>query len=345
MDDGAGAVKRKPARPTIIDVAERAGVSKSLVSLVMRGAPNVSDSSREAVLTAAAQLGYRPNTMARSLVQQRSYVIGVMVSDLANPFFIDVIAGATDTAREAEYRALVNTGGRDEAKEADAIDTLLRLQVDGIVLAGAIVDAATIERVGAETPTAITNRASRSKVIDSVVIDDRAGTELAVDHLADLGHRRIAHISGGKGAGSRNRVTGYRRAMRRHGLGDHVTVEPGAYTEDGGAAGARHLMQAPFPPTAIIAPNDVAALGALEALTAGGLNVPDDVSLVGFDDTYLAGLGHIDLTSVRQDARAMGSQAVEMLIERAEGRRSATRHIVMDPTLTIRSSTAPPPET
>lgn len=341
----ATATGRKPPRPTIIDVAERAGVSKSLVSLVMRGAPNVSDSSRQAVLVAAEQLGYRPNTMARSLVQQRSFVIGVMVSDLANPFFIDVIAGATDAAREAEYRALVNTGGRDKDKEADAIDTLLRLQVDGIVLAGAIVDAAIIERVGAETPTVITNRASRSRVIDSVVLDDGAGTGLAVDHLVELGHRRIAHISGGKGAGARNRVSGYRRAMRRHGLEDRITVVPGSYTEQGGAHGARTLMNGASRPTAIIAPNDVAALGALEALTAGTLEVPADVSLVGFDDTYLAGLGHIDLTSVRQDARLMGAQAVRMLIERAEGHRSDTRHLVLDPTLTVRSSTAPPPRT
>lgn len=317
-------------------------MSKSLVSLVMRGAGNVSDASRQAVLEAAEQLGYRPNTMARSLVQQRSYVIGVMVSDLANPFFIEVIAGATDAAREVDYRALVNTGGRDKDKEADAIETLLRLQVDGIVLAGAIVDAAMIERVGRETPTVITNRASRSKVIDSVVIDDREGITLAVDHLVGLGHRRIAHISGGEGAGARNRLNGYRRAMRQHGLEGQITVVPGSYTEEGGAAGARKLMAARNPVTAIIAPNDVAALGALEALTAGGLDVPSDVSLVGFDDTYLAGLGHIALTSVRQDAHQMGAQAVEMLVERAEGRRSVTRHLVLDPTLTVRSSTAPP---
>lgn len=327
-------------RPTIVDVAQRAGVSKSLVSLVMRGAVNVSDASREAVLEAARDLGYRPNAVARSLVQQRTYVIGVMVSDLANSFFIDVIAGATDSAREHGYRALVNTGGRDKAKEEDAIDTLLRLRVDGIVLAGAIVDGSLIERLGAETPTVITNRASRSEVIDSIVVADRKGTGLAVEHLVDLGHRRIAHISGGRGAGAKNRVTGFRSAMRRHGL--EPLVIPGAYTEEGGARGIRMLLADGQRPTAVIAPNDLAALGALEALTDAGLDVPGDVSLVGFDDTFLARLGHIDLTSVRQDAPAMGAEAVAMLIERAEGRRTKTRHVVMPPTLSIRSSTAPP---
>lgn len=327
-------------RPTIIDVAERAGVSKSLVSLVMRGAVNVSEASREAVLDAARELGYRPNAVARSLVQQRTYVIGVMVSDLANSFFIDVIAGATDSAREHGYRALVNTGGRDKGKEEDAIDTLLRLRVDGILLAGAIVDESHIERLGAETPTVITNRASKSNVIDSIVVADRKGIGLAVDHLVELGHQRIAHISGGQGAGAKNRATGFRTTMRRHGL--EPVVVPGAYTEEGGAEGVRTLLADGKRPTAVIAPNDLAALGALEALTDVGLDVPGDVSLVGFDDTFLARLGHIDLTSVRQDARGMGAEAVAMLIERAEGRRTKTRHVVMPPALSIRSSTAPP---
>lgn len=327
-------------RPTIVDVAERAGVSKSLVSLVMRGAVNVSDASREAVLEAARELGYRPNAVARSLVQQRSYVIGVMVSDLANSFFIDVISGATDSAREHGYRALVNTGGREKAKEEDAIDTLLRLRVDGIVLAGAIVDASLIERLGAETPTVITNRASRSEVIDSIVVADRKGIGLAVDHLVELGHHRIAHISGGRGAGAKNRVTGFRSAMLRHDL--EPVVISGAYTEEGGAEGVRMLLADGQRPTAVIAPNDLAALGALEALADASLDVPGDVSLVGFDDTFLARLGHIDLTSVRQDAHAMGAEAVAMLIERAEGRRTKTRHVVIPPTLSIRSSTAPP---
>lgn len=335
--------KRRAARPTIVDVARKAGVSKSLVSLVMRGASNVSETSRQAVLEAAEELGYRPNAVARSLVQQRSFVIGVMVSDLSNPFFIDVIQGATDAARVAGYRALVNTGGREKDNEEDAIETLLRLQVDGLVLAGSIVDSRFIERVGAEVPTVVTNRASRSRVIDSIVIHDRKGAAMAVDHLVGLGHRKIAHITGGRGAGARNRLTGYRQAMKRHGLEGEIRVVPGAYTEEGGAEGVGRLMAEGVEFTAIIAPNDLAALGVLEALGATGLRVPDDVSVVGYDDTFLAGLGHIDMTSVRQDARLMGAQAVEMLIERADGQRTTTDHIVLEPTLTIRSSTAPPP--
>lgn len=336
-------MSRRRARPTIIDVAEEAGVSKSLVSLVMRGASNVSESSRRAVLEAAARLGYRPNAMARSLVQQRSFVIGVMVSDLANPFFIDVIAGATEAARRADYRALINTGGREAEKEADAIDTLLRLQVDGIVLAAPIVDSTLIERVGRETPTVVTNRGSRSPAYDSIVIDDRRGAVLATEHLISLGHRHIAAITGGSGAGARNRLNGYRHAMRAHGLADYIRFVPGSYTEKGGAEGVRALLAEGPPPTAILAPNDIAAVGALETLSGGGLAVPGDVSLVGFDDTYLAGLGHIDLTSVRQDAHRMGVEAVELLVDRAESGRSQSRHLVVEPTLTIRSSTGPPP--
>lgn len=334
---------RRP-RPTIVDVAGAAGVSKSLVSLVMRGAPNVSDDARAAVLEAASALGYRPNAMARSLAEQRSHVLGLMVSDLTNPFFVDVINGASETAIGGGYRVLVNTGDRDRDREVDALETMLRMQADGMIVAAPIVSQDLLERIGSETPTVVTSRGLESAVIDSVVLDDEAGARLAVDHLVALGHRRIAHIDGGPGPGARQRVRGYRSAMEDHGLGAHVRVTEGAYTEDGGVQGAVSLLADPTPPTAVIAANDMAAIGALETLEAHGLAVPDDVSVVGFDDIFVAGLRHVGLTSIRQDGRRMGTLAVEMLIERAEHDRTRPRHIVLEPQLTVRSTTAPPPE-
>ena len=329
------------SRPTIVDVAGAAGVSKSLVSLVMRGAPNVSDDARAAVLEAARVLGYRPNTMARSLAEQRSHVLGLMVSDLTNPFFVDVINGASEAAIEGGYRALVNTGDRDREREVDALETMLRMQADGMIVAAPIVSEDLLERIGSETPTVVTSRGLESTIIDSVVLDDEAGARLAVDHVVSLGHRRIAHIDGGPGPGARQRVRGYRAAMEAHGLGAHIQVADGAYTEEGGVQGALDLLADGLPPTAVIAANDMAAIGALETLEAHGLTVPGDVSLVGFDDIFLAGLRHVGLTSVRQDGRRMGTLAVEMLIERTEHDRTVARHIVLEPELTVRSTTAP----
>ena len=264
--------REEPRRgPTIIDVAHRAGVSKSLVSLVMRGAPNVSEERRRAVLEAAAELRYRPNAMAQILVRRRSFVIGVMLSDLHNPFFTAVVDGISSHAHTADYRALINTGDRSPGSERDAVETLLRLRTDGIVLAGTVIDAATIDRVGREVPLVLASRVTRSRVVDSVVTDDVAGAGLAVEHLIRLGHRRIAHITGGRGAGSRHRATGYRRAMGRHGLAGEISVVPGSYTEMGGIDGVRRLQAEGTLPTAIFAPNDLAAIGVLQALEARGL--------------------------------------------------------------------------
>lgn len=330
-------------RPTIVDVAELAGVSKSLVSLVIRGASNVSEDSRVAVLEAASKLGYRPNAMARSLVEQRSRVFGLMVSDLTNSLFVDLINGASEEALKADYRALVNTGDRNREREIEALETLLRMQADGLIVAAPIVDKGLLESIGFEVPTVVTNRAVTSTLVDSVVLDDEKGARLAVDHLASLGHRRIAHIDGGDGPGARQRVRGYIRAMEDHGLSTHIQIAEGAYTADGGAEGILDLLAGAEFPTAVIAANDMAAIGALEALETRGLSVPRDVSLVGFDDIFVAGLSHVGLTSVRQDGHHIGALAVNLLRERRDEGRSETRHLVIEPTLTVRSTTAPPP--
>lgn len=332
----------KRPRPTIHDVAEAAGVSKSLVSLVLRDAPNVSDEARAAVRAAARTLGYRPNTVARSLVEKRSHVMGLMISDLTNPHFVDLIEGASSTAMEHGYRALINTGSRDQDREVDALETLLRMQADGVVVAAPIVDQELLEEVGKGTPTVVTNRRLDSETVDSIVLDDEEGARLAVDHLTGLGHSRIAHINGGPGPGAIERARGYRRAMQSNGLAPFVRIVDGSYTEDGGAEGALQLLEERPLPTAVIAANDMAAIGALEVLESRGLRIPQDVSLIGFDDIFVAGLRHIGLTSVRQDGHRIGSLAVELLIERTDGSRSVSRHIVVQPSLTVRSTTGPP---
>ncbi len=338
--DGRGPRRR---HPTIVDVAERAGVSKSLVSLVMRGAPNVSDEKRDAVTRAAEEIGYRPNAVARSLVRRRSFVIGVMVSDLHNPYFSEVMDGIEVAARSSGYHALFNSGGRAAAGEAEAIDTLLQLRTDGVVMAGPVLAARRIEQVAASVPVVVVARHSRSPAHDSITNDDRMGARLAVDHLVGLGHRTVAHVDGGTGAGSAQRRAGFLDAMARHGLSGSARVVRGSFTEEGGRDGVTALLRAKERPTAIFVGNDLAAVGALDALDAHGLRVPEDVALVGYDNIALAALGHIDLTTIDQPRREMGVTAVRLLLERRDDGRRMARHLVVPPSIVVRGSTGPPP--
>ena len=338
------ASKVQPGKPTITDVARRAGVSKSLVSLVMRGADHVSPERRQAVNKAAAELGYRPNAMARSLVQRRTHLVGVMVSDLHNPFFADVVAGIQEQAARTGYKVLVNSGNRAAAREADAMETLLQLRADGIILGSPVLDDEVIARASREVPIVLVGREAHGPAVDSVTNDDRAGAEVAVEHCVSLGHRRIAHIDGGHGAGAPARRHGYEAAMKRLGLGDLVSVVSGTYTEEGGHTGCLLLLAQKPRPTAIFAANDLAAIGALNAIEESGLKVPDDVSLVGYDNTSLAALRHISLTTIHQPRLEMGQLALSTLLERIDQDREEPRRVVLSPSLVVRASTAPPRE-
>jgi DNA-binding LacI/PurR family transcriptional regulator len=334
---------RRRTHPTILDVADRAGVSKSLVSLVMRNSPRVSEAKRAAVLRAADELHYRPNAVARSLVRQRSFLIGVMLSDLHNPFFVEVVDGIEQEAMAAKYHALFNTGGRTAEGEAAAIETLLQLRTDGLILAGPMITSREILAAAATTRVVLVARPSRWREVDSVTNDDRVGARLAVEHLIGLGHRSIAHIDGGKGAGAGARRSGYLEAMRRNGLGGEANVVRGAFTEQGGAGGVVQLIESRPHPTAVFAANDLAAFGALQALAQNGLRVPDDVSLVGYDNIRPGALGSSNLTTIDQPRREMGATAVTLLLDRLDRKRVRGRHVTVPPSLVVRSSTAPPP--
>jgi DNA-binding LacI/PurR family transcriptional regulator len=184
-------------------------------------------------------------------------------------------------------------------------------------------------------------RTSRWSSVDSVANDDRAGARLAVEHLVSLGHRRIAHVDGGDGAGAQARRSGFLEAMSSKGLATSAIVVRGDYTETGGASGIDRLLARGRPPTAVFVANDLAAVGALHALERQGLQVPEQVSVVGYDNTALAALGHINLTTIDQPRRELGATAVRLLLERLENGRQRARHVVLPPSLVIRGTTAP----
>ncbi len=330
------------AHTTIRDVAARAGVSKSLVSLVLRGQNNVSPERHAAVLRAVAELGYRPNAAARSLVQRRTHMVGVLLSDLHNPFFAEITDGIQYQAQECGYRILITTGERTRESEAEALETLLELRADGLILAGPQLSSRVIAETGRTVPIVVVAGRPTIPTVDTVVNDDLFGAAQAVTYLCELGHRRIGHIDGGRDPGAALRRRGYEAAMERHGLAEYVAVGAGEFTEAGGRQGALALLELPSPPTAIFAANDLAAVGAISVIEELGMRVPDDISVMGYDNTSLAALRHVALSTVDQPRFVMGQDAVRLMLERLNGR-SRARRVVLAPTLVTRATTARPP--
>ncbi|GAA3091905.1 LacI family DNA-binding transcriptional regulator [Streptosporangium carneum] len=338
LQDGGGP---RP-RPTIRNVAERAGVSKSLVSLVLRGSPHVSEHRRQAVLQAARELGYRPNAVARSLVEGRTHLVGALVADLHNPFYAEFLDGLQESLHGDGLRLLIGNSQWDPAFEDEAVEAFLELRVDGLVLLGIAPTSETLIEATGYTPTVVVGeRDIELGGVDIVVDDDQLGARLAIDHLVDLGHRRIAHIEGARSSSGRFRCEGYLVAMRRHALAPYIMVEQGECTEEGGAEAARKLLTRDPRPTAIFAANDTVAIGVLAAAAELGLRVPEDLSVVGYDNTHLAGTQPISLTTVDQPRRAMGRSAAALLSDRIGDPGKSSRLREVTPQLVVRRSTGP----
>ncbi len=337
---GSKAPDHRPPRraPTMDDVAERAGVSRALVSLVIREAPNVSAARRKAVREAAEALGYRPNAAARSLAERRSKTVGVVVNDLHNPFFADVVDGIHEAGLEQGYRLVLNTAWRADADELAAVEAFLEYQVDVVIVLGPRAQSQHLREAAATAPLVAVG--SNPVGIDSVINDDEQGSALVVDYLAGLGHSRIVHIDGGSGGGADRRRQGYVSAMERAGLEPWVVA--GDYTEASGSAVVQQLLADRRPPTAIYAANDLSAVGVLGQLADAEVEVPDDISLVGYDNTFVSALRHIDLTTVDQPKVDMGRRALELGLNRLETGRDSVEVIVLQPELVVRTSSGPP---
>ena len=336
-------------RPTIRDVAERAGVSKSLVSLVLRGSPKVGPDRRAAVDRAIAELGYRPNAAARTLREGRSRAIGVLLNDVRHPWYIDLLDGLISVL-EAEGRHVVLSGGGrlDRRMDDSVLRGFLELEVDGFILAGTQANSPVIAEIAGLVPTITVGwRDVDLPRVDAVANDDLLGASLATRHLIELGHRKIAHVSGRvPGTGNvvgKLRQQGYEDTMRASGLGEYIRVEPGDFTEDAGYRATVRLLNSNQPPTAIFAVDDMTCLGAQSAASEMNVGVPARLSLVGYDNSYLARLRSIWITSIDSAGLDAGRLAARTLLARvAEPARPAELHL-LTPTLQVRGSTAPPP--
>ncbi|MEU5342146.1 LacI family DNA-binding transcriptional regulator [Streptomyces sp. NPDC020766] len=324
---------------TLEDVATRAGVSRSLASLVMRNSPSVSAQRREAVLKAAAELGYRPNAHASQLASRRTMTVGVVLVELRNPVYTEIFTGVQEHAERAGYGVLL-TGGELLTTETEqrAVNGLLEHRVDGIVLVGPRLSAKDLRELAERVPLVVVGRHVRG--VDSVAVDIRHGTHLAVEHLVGLGHEDIAHIDGGTGPGARSHRQAYIDTMTEHGLSARTRIVRGDYTEHGGREATETLLAGPHPPTAVFAANDLSALGALAALKHRAMSAPENLSLVGFDNTDLSQFGYIDLTTIDTPRHDMGATAVTMLTARIEDTTRPPRPVQLAPRLVVRSTTA-----
>lgn len=326
-------------RPRLADVAARVGLSPASVSLVLRGEPGPSAATRRRVQEAADALGYRADRTASLLARRRSGLLGLLI-DVHSPFHAELVEDVHAAAERAGYDVVLSTLTRTR-DETRAVETLLDFRCEALLLLGPLAPEERLAELDRSVPVVVVGRRLDPVVVDVVRSADDRGVALVVDHLVELGHGLITYVDGGRGRIAGDRRRGFRTAMRHHGLAAAVDVMPGGPTEAAGATAARRLLGRESLPTALVAFNDRCALGLLDALTRAGVAVPGDVSVVGYDDSPLAGSAHRDLTTVSQGAQQQAERAVTAAVERLEGRRTSAQEFVVLPRLVVRTSTGP----
>lgn len=331
---------------TIHDVAIRAGVSATTVSHVVNGTRPVSAQLSVRVQQAMRELGYQPNALARSLRRKQTQTIGLIVPDNSNPFFAEM-AHSVEYAAYGNGHAVVLCNSDDDAeREALYLDLLLKRQVDGIVLVAAATSGDSLRAlIQRGLPLVVVDRDLAYPAHDCVLTDHETGGYAATEHLAQLGHKRIACIAGPSDLGSSSgRVAGHRAALRAAGLGvDQSLVVRGDFRDHSGYVATQKLLKRSKPPTAIFACNDLMAIGAMAAARDAGLSVPEDISVVGFDDIHLAGYLNPPLTTVAQPMAELGRVAAELLLQRLVDRSLPPRRVMLRNRLVIRRTTAVAP--
>jgi LacI family transcriptional regulator len=324
-----------PSNATIRDVARLSGVSPMTVSRVINASERVSPETRRRVEQAISELGYVPSRLARGLSRQRTGTLAVIVPDVANPFFTAIVRAAEEVARRADYNVILCDTRSDLSVERDVIEELIAHRVEGGVIAPVSDRSATHLRRLAEfgVPFVLIDRTVPGVDCDVVLGDSSGGARKLVEHLLSLGHRRIGFIVESDDVSTaRDRRRGYEAALTAAGIAldpalvAHATADP-----SGGSAGMSRLLELEERPTAVFTVNNLAAVGAIEAVRAAGLEVPDDVALVCFDDIEYASRLYPFLTAMEQPAQTLGTLGTQLLLERIEGRGPERRNEVVLP--------------
>jgi LacI family transcriptional regulator len=321
---------------TIRDVARLSGVSPMTVSRVINESGRVRPDTRRHVEEAISELGYVPSRLARGLSRQRTGTLAVIVPDVANPFFTMIVRAAEEVARRADYRVILCDTRADLSVERDAVEELIAHRVEGIVIAPvnnrSSAHLRRLDRFG--VPSVLVDRTLPGVDCDAVVGDSVGGARQLVEHLIALGHRRIGLIvESDEVSTARDRRQGYEAALESAGipLDPALVAVDAAADPRGGYAGMRRLLELEERPTAVFTVNNLVALGAIEAVRAAGLEVPDDVALVCFDDIEYASRLYPFLTAMEQPAEMFGTLATQLLLDRLQGRGPARRHVVVLP--------------
>lgn len=336
-------------KATLRDVAQLAGVHPATVSRALNPETRrlVRDATARRVEEAARHLDYRPDHLARSLKTRRSSSIGVLVPDITNPLFPPILRGIEDRLARRGYVSLVGNTDNDAERERLVLEGMRARYVDGLIVATARRShPLLVETARSGLAIVLVNRVVDDHRLSSVSVDDRAAIKMAVAHLAGLGHRRVAHLAGPQHLSTGfGRLQGFLAGLDALGLeaGAELVAYAAAFSEAEGYRCACQLLAVRPRPTAIVAGNDMLALGALRALADAGLACPGDVSLVGFNDMPLIDRISPPLTTVRVPHYEIGAEAAELLLEQVGGEDRPARMVLLPPELIVRASTAPPP--
>ena len=341
MTTGAdgGQARRAGRLPTMRDIAEYVGVSRQLVSLVMRDVPGPSAESRERILTAANELGYRPNASARLLRQNRTRLIGAMF-EMRHPFQVRVVERLFVRAAELGFGLVL--GPRTVERPTDVVVAeLMEERVEALVAFNPDPASSVLAEACDLMPVVWLGEWVKKPEVDNVHVDEIEGLRLAIEHLVELGHRDIVYVGGHGGIVGRDRADAYRSAMTAFGLADRIEVISSDFSEESGAAAAREILGRPERPTAVVCGGDQCAVAVLAVLARANVPVPGQISVVGFDDSYLASLSYHQLTSVRQDVEATVEATLASVLGRLEGDEGPRRVTATPTALVVRRSTGP----
>jgi LacI family transcriptional regulator, galactose operon repressor len=330
---------------TIQDVAKRAGVAPITASRVLNHSGYASEETRARVEAAAAALGYVPNSLARGLRSKRTHTLALVMTDITNPFFTLIARGVEDAASNSGYTVIFCNTDESEEEETKYLNILVQKQVDGVLLVPACSNSQSLEFLRSnEIPFVLIDRSVPGTQSDLIRCDSEQGAYNLTRHLIDLGHERIVTITGPREVStSQDRTSGYQRAMLEAGLADQIQVYYGSFTQDSGYQLTRDALALDPRPTAIFGGNNFISIGILKALRDASLEVPADMSVVGFDDLPESLIVDPILTVAAQPAYQMGSQATELLLKRIAGQLPESRQEIILPTeVIVRRSSAPP---
>ena len=321
-------------RVTMEDVAREAGVSRALVSVAFRGVSGVGADTRQRIFDTAQRLGYRPDPIAARLASRHTKTLGLFMLDLRNEIFSDIFSGVREVADTAGNLVVLGVGDSSGKRDSAAIEGLIDTRVDAIIVAGCLLPDKDLQHFAKTRPLVAATRYVPG--VDSILTDDHIGSKLAVEHLIGQGHQRIAHLAPPYRELFEGRVEGYVATMQAAGL--TPVIVRAEYSQDAAARAAGSLLDSQDAPTAVFANNDLAALGIMDAAHERGLRIPEDLAVVGYDDTHAASLPGVALTSVSQHSTRIGRLAAEMALARIKDPLQPSQRLTLEPTLVVRAS-------